>query len=413
MASAVETAWLKRRSLRALDLVNFFQADLQTGVGPFLAVYLFASRRWKTGPIGMAMAAQGIATIVGQAPAGAIVDRIAGKRWLIAVAAAVVGIGSILIVQVTGVALVTGVQAMIGLAGAAIPIAIAATSLGIVGRSGFAKRMGRNEAFNHAGNVFGAAIAGMLGEWFGQGAIFCFAAVMALATIGSVLAIRETDIDHAIAREAATDKSGMPIARAIGTVFTDSRLLIFGGCVVLFHFANAAMLPLLGELLAHEAPGQSAGYMSACIVVAQLVMTPVALLAGRMATTSGRKATLMIGFAALPMRGLLYTMTRTPILLVALQILDGVGAGIFGVVWVIVASDLAENTGRFNLIQGAINTAVAIGASMSNLMTGFIVQRAGFNAGFAVLAAIAAAALVLLGIAMPETMGDSKTFSIG
>jgi MFS family permease len=127
----------------------------------------------------------------------------------------------------------------------------------------------------------------------------------------------------------------------------------------------------------------------------------------------GRKRILMIGFAALPIRGVLFTLTHDPYLLVAIQILDGVGAGIFGVMWVIIVSDLAKGTGRFNLIQGAISTGVAIGASLSNVMTGFIVERAGYNAGFLVLAAIAVVALAVLGLAMPETSAISRGTEVG
>jgi MFS family permease len=141
-------------------------------------------------------------------------------------------------------------------------------------------------------------------------------------------------------------------------------------------------------------------------VVAQLVMVVVAPLAGRFAPRWGRKRVLLIGFAALPIRGVLYTLTNHPYLLISIQILDGVGAGIWGVVWVIVAADLGRGTGRFNLIQGLIATGVAIGASSSNLGAGFVAQHFGYDAGFLALAAIAVGGLATLSLAMPETMRD-------
>ena len=268
--------------------------------------------------------------------------------------------------------------------------------------------MGRNEAFNHGGNVFGAALAGILSRVINQGALFYFAAIMGLTTAASAMAIREDDIDHRAAREAVEDADdGTSSWRAI---IADHRIAIFAACMILFHFANAAMLPILGEELATIDHANSGLYMSACIVIAQAVMTPAALIAGRLAESWGRKPVLAIGFAVLPIRGLLYTMVRNPYALVSIQILDGIGAGNFGVVAVIVVADLARGTGRFNLIQGALNTGVSIGASVSNLRTRFIVKHSGFNFGFVSLAAIAAIALASLLFAMPETKtsGDKE-----
>ena len=398
-----------RRSLACLDLVNLFQADTQTGVGPFLAVYLLATRHWDPGRIGIAMFAQGIAVVVTQTPAGAIVDAFKTKRMMIALASLGVAAASIAIVHLDGIGTVIAAQVMVGVSSVIIPLAIVALTMGLVKREGFAGRMGRNEAFNHGGNVFGATLAGILSRVVNQSAIFYFAAAMGVATAASSMAIREGGIDHRAAREARQnspeDSDGAPQVTGWREILADRRLLIFAGCVILFHFANAAMLPILGELLATVDHANSALYMAACIIVAQAVMTPVALLAGRYAERWGRKRVLVIGFAVLPIRGLLYTMVRNPHALVAIQILDGVGAGIFGVVSVIVVADLARGTGRFNFIQGAINTGVSIGASISNLMTGFIVKRSGYNSGFVVLAIIAAVALASLLFAMPETKG--------
>ncbi|HLX38021.1 MAG TPA: MFS transporter [Candidatus Binataceae bacterium] len=389
--------------------MNFFQADTQTGVGPFLAVYLLATRHWDPGRIGIAMFAQGIAVVLAQTPAGAIVDAFRAKRMMIAIASLGVAAASIAIVHLDGFVTIVVAQVVVGVSSVAIPLAITAITIGIVGRDRFARRMGRNEAFNHGGNVFGAALAGILSRVIDQSAIFYFAAMMGFATAATSMAIREEDIDHRAAREAREDADGTPQTASWREIFADRRIAIFAGCVILFHFANAAMLPILGELLATIDHANSALYMSACIVVAQIVMTPVAIIAGRYAELWGRKRVLALGFAVLPIRGLLYTMVRNPYALVAIQILDGIGAGIFGVVVVIVVADLARGTGRFNFIQGAISTGVSIGASVSNLMTGFVVKRAGYNVGFIVLAAIAAAALASLLFAMPETKDDATS----
>ena len=143
--------------------------------------------------------------------------------------------------------------------------------------------------------------------------------------------------------------------------------------------------------------------MSACIIVAQLVMIPVALAASRLAASWGRKPVFLIGFAVLPVRGLLYCLSINPFYLVAVQLLDGIGAGIFGVVSVLVVADLTKGTGRFNLTQGALATATGVGAGLSNLVAGFVVKGAGFDAGFIMLAAIAAVGTVFFALVMPET----------
>lgn len=394
-----------RRSLRALDLVNLFQADVGAGLGPFLAIYLMASRGWKPEMIGLALAAQGYATVAAQTPAGALVDWIEAKRMAIAVAAIVIGIGAIIIVRVNGVATVVGAQILIGVVGVVIPPAIAAISLGLVGRSGFSRRAGRNEAFNHAGNLMSAVSCGAVGYFFSRSWIFYMAALISGTTALAALAINENDIDHALAREAVSESHGQPaVAIPFRTVLRDYRIGVFAACAILFHFANAAMLPLLGMRLSAGHPRESTLYMSACIMTAQLVMVVVAPIAGRLAPRCGRKPVLLVGFAALPIRGVLYTLTNEPHLLISIQILDGVGAGIWGVVWVIIAADLARGTGRFNLIQGLIATGVAIGASSSNLATGFVAEHFGYKAGFVALAAIAAAGFATLSLAMPETM---------
>jgi MFS family permease len=183
----------------------------------------------------------------------------------------------------------------------------------------------------------------------------------------------------------------------------DRRIQAFATSVVIFHFANAAMLPLVGELLSQGKPRESSLYMSACIIIAQAVMVPVALMTGRVADTWGRKLPFQIGFAVLALRGFLYIAGHNPYYLIAVQGLDGVGAAVFGVLWVLIAADLAKGTGRFNMIQGAIQACLGLGAFLSNFLAGFVVKDLGYNAGFFMLALIACAGLVVFSLKMPET----------
>ena len=145
-------------------------------------------------------------------------------------------------------------------------------------------------------------------------------------------------------------------------------------------------------------------FMSACVVTTQFTITLIAAWVGRGAGSWGRKPLLLIGFGVLPVRGVLYTLTHNLYLLVGIQVLDGIGAGIFGVVSVLVIADLTRGTGRFNLTLGAIATAVGIGAALSQTIAGTIVHHFSDGAGFLFLASVAAAAFAILWLFMPETL---------
>jgi len=415
----------KHRSLRCLDWLNFFLGDVQTGIGPFLAIYLTASRHWDPARVGVAVAAAGVSTVATQAPAGALIDASRHRRWLVAAGSAVVGLGCVATVRARGLALELVVQILIGLAGAIFPTAIVAISLGMVGKARLPGRIGRNEGFNHAGNVIFALLCGVIGAEVSQAWIFYVSALAAIGSIAAVLLIRESDIDHAAARgdgvkSQRTSSQNEPRraspfpADGSGTLreeqpavwrklARDRRILTFAASVVIFHFANAAMLPLVGELLSQGKPHESSLYMSACIIIAQAVMVPIALMTGRVADTWGRKLPFQIGFAVLALRGFLYIAGHNPYYLIAVQGLDGVGAAVFGVLWVLIAADLAKGTGRFNMIQGAIQACLGLGAFLSNFLAGFVVKDLGYNAGFFMLALIACAGLVVFSLKMPET----------
>lgn len=389
------------RSLRGLDWINFFLADVQTGVGPFLAIFL-ASRQWNEQRVGIALTVGGLAGIAAQTPAGALVDRLRAKRTLIAVGIVGVCVGAVLIPLVPNLPCVLFAQTIIGAVSSVFNPAVAAVTLGLVGYERFDRRQGRNQSWNSAGNVAAALSMGWIGWRFGAGWIFGAVVGWSLPAILSLLLIRADEIDYELAR-GACDGDG-PTHSRFRELFRDRPLLIFLACAVLFHFANAAMLPLLGEMLARGRGRSSPLFMAACVIITQAVIAVIAWPVGRLAGVAGRKPLLLIGFAALPVRGLLYTLTRDPRLLIAIQVLDGIGAGIFGVVSVLVIADRTRGTGRFNAAQGGVFTAVGIGASLSQTVAGTIVHHGGDRAGFLFLAAVAAVAWLILWMLMPETL---------
>jgi len=398
-------------TLPGLDWLNFLLADVQTGVGPFLAIYL-AAYGWNEQRVGLALTIGGIAGIASQTPAGALVDRLKSKRALIAAGVIALAIGALMIAFYPAFWPVVSAQAMIGAVSSFFIPAIAAISLGLVGHELFDRRQGRNQTFNSAGNVVAAIAMGLIGYLISNRAVFFFVAILAVPTILSLLLICPDEIDYELARGARDGEDDGQPARVLDLI-EDRPLMIFLCCAVMFHFANAAMLPLLGEMLARGKGRASMMFMSACVVTTQFTITLLASWAGRAARSWGRNPILLIGFGVLPIRGVLYTLTSNIYMLVGIQVLDGIGAGIFGVVSVLVIADLTRGTGRFNLTLGAIATAVGIGAALSQTIAGAIVHHFGYDAGFLFLASVAAAAFAVLWIFMPETLAGKANAAGG
>ena len=398
------------RTARALDALNFFLADVRDGLGPYLAVYLLAVHHWDQAETGLVLSVAGFAGLIAQAPAGALVDRLRAKRGLLALAAITVTAVCLAIPLFPSFWPVAIAQVASGAASAVFPPAIAAITLGLVGHAAFTRRTGRNEAWNHAGNAFAALGAGALSLWWGPIAVFALLGAMAVASLGAVLAIPGDQIDHDLARglEADAGTQGGEEPSAWRALLTCRPLLIFALSMAMFHLANAAMLPLVGQKLAQQDLNRGTALLSACIVGAQLVMVPMAWLVGTRADGWGRKPFFLVGFAVLAARGLLYTVSDDPYWLLAVQAMDGVGAGLFGALLPIVVSDLTRGTGRFNVSLGAVATAQGIGASLSNIAAGYVTVQAGYNAAFLVLAGIAAAGGLLFWFAMPETKAAAR-----
>lgn len=393
------------RAGRALDAANFFLADVRDGLGPYLAVYLLTEQHWDEARIGLVMSIGTLTGLVAQTPAGALVDATRAKRLVTAVAAITVTTASLALPLFPSFLPVVISQSVAHAAAVVFPPAIAAVSLGIFGHAAFTRRIGRNETFNHAGNAVAAGLAGLSACWFGPTVVFYLLGAMAVASLAGILAIPEEAIDHDLARGLRDTGAGSQHEQpsGLGVLLTCRPLLIFAICVVLFHLSNAAMLPLVGQKLALQDKTMGTSLMSACIVAAQLVMVPFAMLVGATADRWGHKRFFLAALLILPVRGALYTLSDNPFWLVGVQLLDGVGAGIFGAIFPVIVADLMRNTGRFNVAQGAVITAQSIGAALSTTLAGFVVVGAGYSAAFITLGAVAAIGAVVCLLAFPET----------
>ncbi|MBJ7402981.1 MAG: MFS transporter [Bradyrhizobium sp.] len=394
-----------RRAGRALDAANFFLADVRDGLGPYLAVYLLTEQRWDEARIGLVMSVATVAGIVAQTPAGALVDATRAKRLVMVMAAIMVTLASLSLPLFPSFLPVAISQGIAQAAAVVFPPAIAAVSLGIFGHAAFTRRIGRNETFNHAGNAVAAALAGVSAYWFGPTVVFFLLAAMAIASLLRILAIPARAIDHDLARglHDATTDAQRDTPSGFAVLLTCRPLLVFAICVLLFHLSNAAMLPLVGQKLALQDKNLGTSLMSACIVAAQLVMVPFAMLVGARADRWGHKRFFLAALLILPIRGALYTLSDNPFWLVGVQLLDGVGAGIFGAIFPVIVADLMRNTGRFNVAQGAVITAQSIGAALSTTLAGFVVVGAGYSAAFITLGVVAAIGAAVCFLALPET----------
>jgi MFS family permease len=381
---------------RALDLVNFFVADVQTGFGPFVAVYL-TTHKWTQIEIGFALTLGTVTSLVSQLPAGVLVDSMRNKRS--AASGALVGIiaAALLLALLPNQLPVLVAQMLHGFASCVITPAIAAISLHLVGHAGLGERLGRNARYASIGNGLAAAVMGATGAYFSSRFVFfltaalCVPALVALWSMPAGPHARTQTTTHVM------DLSGLK------RLLADRRLLIFAVCVMLFHLSNAAMLPLAGSAVTMRAGHFANIIIAACIVVPQAIVAMMSPWVGRVAEKIGRKRLLLLGWGALPVRGLLLAVLPGSWPLIAGQAVSGVSAAVFGVMLPLLAADLTRGTAHFNLCMGMLGLALYLGAAISTTLSGGIADDAGTQTAFFALAAVGLLGTLVVWLAMPET----------
>ena len=376
----------------ALQALNFFMADMQAGIGPFLGVFL-QQRGWATGAIGLVMTLGGVAGVAVTAPAGALVDATTRKRTYVIVSGVFTVLASGLIWLSQSFWVIAGSQIATAIAGAAIGPAVTGITLGMVRQRGFNRQNGRNQAFNHAGNMVGAGLSGFLGWKFGFVAVFWLAAAFGVLSIASVLMIPRKAIDD----RAARGLEGGEADKAEGwkMLLESKPLLLLAACLALFHLGNGAMLPLYGMAVVAAHKGDPAGFVAMTIVVAQAVMIVAALVAMKMAEKQGYWWVILITFIALPIRGLVAATVIQGWGVFPVQALDGVGAGLQSVAVPGLVARILAGTGRVNVGQGAVMTVQGAGAALSPAIGGAIAQAIGYPAAFLILGSFALGSLAL------------------
>jgi len=387
---------------RGLDWLNFFIANVQTGFGPFIAVYL-TTEQWTQVDIGLVLTVSGAFALVGQVPAGVLVDAMTNKRLAAAIAAIAIAGCALALAAWPIFPLVLLAELLHGLASCLMTPAIAAISLGIVRRSQIGERLGRNARFASIGNGLAAALMGACGRLLSNRAVFILAALLAVPALIALRRINPAEIDPVRARGGTPEAHPRTLKARLHGIADNKPLLIFGGCLVLFHLANGAMLPLMASVVTMRSREWATVLIAACIVAPQLLVAVLSPWIGRRAETWGRWPLLLAGFGALAIRGAFFTFVTSPYLLVPVQLLDGISAAVMGVMLPLIVADTTRGTGHFNAALGVVGTAGAIGASLSTTLAGYASDSFGSTAAFVCLAGIAAASALMVAGLMPET----------
>jgi predicted MFS family arabinose efflux permease len=398
-------------SLRGLDGFVFFVANVQTGFGPFISVYLTAAA-WTQVDIGLMLTIGGLTALLCQMPGGAIVDAARSERFVAAIAIILIGASALGFAVWPIYPVILSATILHSAASCVLGPAIAAISLGLVGQADIGERFGRNARFASIGNGLAAAAMGAFGYWFLPRSVFIVTAALLGPALVALAYIRPAEIDPERAHGGQPER---PPQRPLSSLKAPSRLrplLIFSAGFMLFQLANAALLPLMGSVLTMRSSQWATVLIAACIVVPQLVVALVSPWIGHRAELWGRRPLLLLGFAALPIRGLLFAAVHDPYLLVVVQLLDGISAAVFGVMVPLVVADVTRGTGHFNLALGIVGTAIGIGASLSTALAGYISDHAGSRIAFLGLSAVAALGLALIWKLMPETRPRKKPFLV-
>jgi len=403
-----------------LRAFNFSVAQVELGLVPFIALFLQSSAHWSTSQVGAALAFGNILQLLVQTPAGALIDRLRAKRWLLAGATVFVGAGCAALLMSVAAPVVWASQGLIGIARAAFPPAMAAITLGMFGKAGMDQQSGVSQGFNAAGGVFTAGLLAGTGYFLGLPAMFyaviglCAVTLVCLQRINgksiNFEAARGNEGDAAKNNPSASDGSiFVQVYRSLAELCRESSVRRFLLCAVLFYAADTAMVPLVTQILGKGEGTQRALLMtSGYIAASQILFIVVAPFCGRLASSIGRKPLLLFAFVALAVRAVLSAWADSPMVLLAAQCTDALSTGLFGLLGVLVITDLTRDKGNFNVAFGALSTVQGLGGVISNALAGYLADSIGAAPTFMVLAGFAASGVVVA-MLVPETVEKHQT----
>lgn len=347
-----------------------------------------------------------LAGLLGQIPAGAIVDTSKTLRAVVALCLVVIGLSAFAIAAWPLFILVMATRIAHAMASCILGPALVSLSLGLVGENGMSERLGRNAAFASAGAGLAAGVMGLCGYYLSSRAVFYLVGALVLPALFALSRIRSSEIASDAARGVRADPAAL--VHAVGALARQKSLRRFLFCLAMFHLANAGMLPLAASMVTLRSSQAATVMVAASILIPQFVMAALSQGVGRKARQWGRRPLLLLGFAALVLRGLAFSLTGEPALLALFQALDGVSAAVLAVVTPLIILDVTHETGHFNLALGIAGSAVGVGAALSTTLTGYLSDHYGSFAAFNALTAFAFAGLLAVGALMPETEPDSQ-----
>jgi MFS family permease len=402
----------KSSSLLALDWLNFFLSSMRGGIGPYMVIY-FSYINFSASQIGSIIATLAISNAAAHIPAGQLVDKSKHRRELIALAMLLIMSCILSIMYCHDFKTVLLIQVILGIGSALIPPALGSLSLGLVGHDGIAARLGRNDAFNHAGNVTVAILVGIGGLFITIDNLLLLFVFICIVSIIVVSLIRYKDINESWAKGIATEGQTKEVI-SIKKLLPDRVLLFFLMAVLVFHLTNSALLPIVIQKIIKICPAVTTQTMplwsSSCVLVAELVMIFSAVLAGKMAK-KGRKNLFLACYLLVALRAVIFAIIMQPPLLVSAQFLDGLSAGIYGVIGLTMLSDIVYGSGRFNLSQGFFNAFTAIGIAASNYLAGVLIDNLGFSSTCVIACLTTLISFAFIAKLMPETKNRKSNFN--
>lgn len=393
---------LSLRCAIGLNALNLFIAAVQTGFGPFFSVYL-TEQGWSQGDIGFALSVGTASVLALQLPSGALVDLIHHKRYANGLGLLLLGVSAAMLVATPTVEPVWTAQIIHSIGSCILTPAIAALTLALCGAAGFSERLGINARYASVGNALAAGLLGLLASYVSNRAVFIATALLVLPALATLPMFRKSDrVSSEEHPSLLHPREQLRQARRPWHIYGEPALHIFAAAAVLFQFANAAMLPLaLNELTKRTC--HAGLVVSAAIIVPQIVVALFSPWVGRMAQQIGRRPILLVGFAALPVRALLFVSLPDAVPLVAMEVFDGISGAVFGLMVPLIAADVTRRTGFLNFAISSLALAGGLGATLSTTAAGWVTDTLGAPVAFLGLALVGLAALMLLWVLMPET----------
>jgi MFS family permease len=394
-----------KASSRGVDWFSFFLADVQTGFGPFMAVYL-TNEKWPNADIGLLLTVGSLVGLVGQVPAGALIDATRRERQIAAIALAGIGLSALAIALSSRFLFTLLAQILHVTASVCIGPALVAISLGLVGHPHLGARLGRNAQFASTGSIFAIIVMGASGYFLSSRAVFFITAAMTIPALLALTFVSPGDMRHHRAVTRRNDHYS-PLS-ALRTLATNRGLLVLAISVFCFHLANAGLMPLAASIITMRSEQAATLLVALCLIIPQLVVTASSAWVGNLADSRGRKPLLLWAFAAVALRSFLFAFCREPLSFVALQVLDGIAAAVIGILVAVCIADLTRKSDNFNLALGIVGVAMGLGAAVSTTMTGDLADRAGTPVAFITMAAIALTGLTIVWRYMPETKPENE-----